>query len=247
MEEKKRQSDTLAQRDKARKDFLELKRMQLENSEIKEEKVAYSGEIKPITFMEKLSHFWYYYKIPVIAVAVAVVFVVFMCAQCMNREKSDVKIAIYDSNIVPDMYMGAIEDYFEQFCQDYNGDGKVVVTVMNCSYQAGGSSAQYQLTMQQKLQSIIVGDKETMLFITSQSGYDYLNSLTDINLLSQENIPLDEDFYKAVTLQEDIKMPQGLSLYYRNIEGTLIENDETAVESSENCKSFFMAMSGEKQ
>ncbi len=245
MEENKKQSDTLRQRDKARKDFLELKKMQQENKDKSEERVAYSGEIKPITFAQKLSHFWYYYKIPVIAVIVAVALVSFVCAQCANREKSDIKIAIYDSNIVPDMYLEAIEEYFEQYCEDYNGDGKVVVTIMNCSYQAGGSSAQYQVTMQQKLQSIIVGDKETMLFITSDSGFEHLNTLTDINLLNPDGVKLNEDFYEKVTLSEEIAMPKGLSLYCRNIEGTLIENDETAVKSSQNGLELLKALSGE--
>ncbi len=247
MEENKRKSDTLSQRDKARKDFLELKRMQQENSEKSEDRVAYSGEIKPKTFGEKLIHFWYYYKVPVIAVILVVALISFVCVQCANREKSDIKIAIYDSNIVPDMYLGAIEEYFEQYCEDYNGDGKVVVTVMNCSYQAGGSTAQYQVTMQQKLQSIIVGDKETMLFITSDSGYEHLNSLTDVNLLSPDGVTLSEDFYESVTLSEEIPMPKGLSVYSRNIKGTLIENDDTAVSNSQSSQKLLTALSGEKQ
>lgn len=245
MEDKGRKSDTLRQRDKARRDFLELKKMQQENSEKNEERVAYSGEIKPITFAQKLSHFWYYYKVPVIAVALVIILVVFTCVQCAGREKSDVKIAIYDNNIVPNMYIQAIEEYFENYCEDYNGDGKVVVTVINCTFQTGGSTAQYQVTMQQKLQSIIVGDKETMMFITSDTGYDYLNSLTDVNLLEPDGIALSEEFYEKVTLQQDIKMPQGLSLYCRNIKGTLIEKDETAIKSSENCKKLFAEIGGE--
>ncbi len=245
MEEKKKQSDTLAQRDKARKDFLELKKMQQENSEKKENRVAYSGEIKPKTLGEKLSHFWYYHKIPVIAAVLVAALIAFVCVQCAGKVKSDAKIVIYDNKIVPDMYLGEIEEYFEQYCEDYNGDGEVTVTVMNCSFETGGSTAQYQVTMQQKLQSIIVGDKETMLFITSDTGYDYLNSLTDINLLEPEGIPLSDEFYEKVTLHEEIKMPQGLSLYCRNIEGTLIEKDETAIKSSENSKKLFAEIGGE--
>ena len=58
MDEKKRKSDTLAQRDKARKDFLELKKMQQENAQENKEYIPYENEIKPRTFLQELTHFW---------------------------------------------------------------------------------------------------------------------------------------------------------------------------------------------
>lgn len=246
MDENKRKSDTLAQRDKARKDFLELKKMQQENAQENKEYIPYENEIKPRTFLQKLAHFWDYYKVLIISCAVIFISVGLIVASCAKREKSDMNVVIYDSNIVPDMYIAAIEDYFEKYCEDYNGDGKIKVTVINCTYQAGGSTAEYQLAVQQKLQSIIVSDRETMIFVTGANGYGHLQGLTDIDFLNNDGYLLNDEFYSEVTSNSEINMPKGLTVYSRNIKGTLIENDEKAQESFRNAQQFLEKMKNSK-
>ena len=210
--------------------------------------IAYSGEIKPKSFLQKLAHFWDYHKAAIISVAIIIVAVTVICVQCANKVESDLKIVMYDNRIVPDMYVPDIEDYFAQYAEDYNGDGKVAVTVINCTFGTGTSTADYQLSKQNKLQSIIATDTETVLFITGDIGYDYLQSITndsEVKLLEETGIALKEDFYKIATVQE-LPIADGLTLYLRNVNGTFIEDNEDTKASIINAQDFLKALKGEE-
>lgn len=231
-----KKSETLKQREKARKDFLELKAMQKENEGNEEkERVPYEGEIKPVTFLSKLSHFWYYYKIPLMFIVMAIAVVTFICIECMGKVKSDITIVLYDNRVTADFYIPAMEEYFEQYCEDINGDGKVKVTVINCTYGAGTSTAEYQQQKMQKLQSLIVTGNEYMLYLLSQNGYNYITTYISEDFFDS-NTPLSDDFTafvedKIITGDAPEEMPpvhKGFTLYKRRIEGTLMEKNEKA-------------------
>lgn len=232
-----KKSETLSQRDKARKDFLELKEMQRKaKEEGRPERKAYEGEIKPKTLGEKISHFLYYYWRTLLIGALCLLVFFIATASCFNKKKVDLKILIYDNRILADMYVPAIEDYFAQFAKDSNGDGEVLVQVINCTYQTGASTAQYQNTMMQRLQSVIVTDKECMLIVTGEMGYEYFSTyLSDV--LADEGTPLGQGYYECAS-QTDISIPKDVKIYLRNIEGTLLENNETAQKSVIKSKEF---------
>ncbi len=234
-------SETLVQRDKARKDFLELKAMQAKaTQEGQTEHTPYENEIKPKTLGEKISHFLYYHFKTLIIVALCVGVVVFATVSCLNKKKPDLKIVVYDNRILADMYVPEIQDYFAQFCKDYNNDGEVYVQVVNCTYQTGVSTAQYQNTMMQRLQSVIVTDAECVLIITGDLGKNYFdNYLTGV--LEQEGIPLKEDYYSCA-FDKDIKIPDNVKIYLRNIEGTLLEDNAKSKKSVEHSKEFLENM-----
>lgn len=238
-----KKSETLSQRDKARKDFLELKEMQRKAEQGNtEEHIAYSGEIKPKTFKEKAGHFLYYHWKSLVGTIAIIAVVAIATVSCINKKTPDIKIVIYDNRILADMYTPAIEDYFEKYCADYNGDGEVVVSVINCTYETGVSSAQYQQTMMQRLQGIIVTDTECMLVITSDAGYNYFSEYLSNTLLG-EGVPLPESYYEECTLSEDLPIPQGMSIYCRNIKDTLIEDNETAKQAVTNGADFMDKLS----
>lgn len=238
MEKNNKKSETLSQREKAQRDFLELKKMQRENLEKENKHIPYSEEKKPKTFKEKIENIWYHYKALIIVGAVIVLALGYITVTSVNKKEPDLRVVVYDNRVVPDMYLVDMENYFKTFCKDYNGDGEVVVTIMNCSFETGQSSAEYQQIMQQKLSSIVVTDKEAMLFVTSDTGYEYLQGIVDTPFLKEEGKELSQDFYGSINLFEGIKMPDDLKIYCREIEGTLIENDKTAKESVTRAEEF---------
>ena len=237
-----KKSETLAQREKARKDFLELKAMQAKaQEEGAREHKPYENEIKPKTLGEKISHFFYYHWRAVIIVALCLIVVTFATVSCINKKKSDLKIVIYDNRILADMYVPEIQDYFAQFCKDYNGDGEVNVQVINCTYQTGSSTAQYQNTMMQRLQSVIVTDSECMLIITGDLGKKYFdNHLSGV--IEDEGVPLKEGYYECA-FDKDIKIPDNVKIYLRNIKGTLLEDNEKSQNAIVRSREFIENMS----
>ena len=237
-----KKSETLSQRDKARKDFLELKEMQRKSAqEGATEHIPYSGEIKPKTFFEKVSHFFYYYWQAAVGIIIAIAIVAFAAVSCMNKRNPDIKIVIYDNRILADMYIPAIEDYFAKCCIDYNGDGEVVVSVINCTYETGISAAQYQQTMMQRLQGIIATDNECMLVVTSKAGYDYFQQYLDMPL--GEGLALPASYYEECILDSSLPIPKEMTLYCRDIKGTLIENKEASKQAVANGKDFMDRLS----
>lgn len=237
-----KKSETLRQRDKARKDFLELKEMQRKAAEGEvTEHVAYSREIKPKTFTEKVKHFLYYYWKGLVGAIVAIAVVAVATVSCLNKKNPDIKIVIYDNRILADMYISGIEDYFAKYGSDYNGDGEVVVSVINCTYETGVSTAQYQQTMMQRLQGIIVTDTECMLVITSEAGYEYFEKYLELPM--GEGLPLPQSYYDECATQDELPIPDGMTVYCRDITGTLIENDEKSKQAVANGKEFINRLS----
>ena len=240
MNEKKK-SETLAQRDKARKDFLELKAMQAKAELNKTDHKPYENEIKPKTLGEKISHFFYYHWRALLITVLCISVFAFATVSCLNKKKPDLKIVVYDNRILADMYVPEIQDYFAQFCKDYNNDGEVYVQVINCTYQTGVSTAQYQNTIMQRLQSVIVTDAECMLIITGDMGKKYFdNYLTAV--LEQEGTPLQEDYYSCA-FDKDIAIPDNVKIYLRNIKDTLLENNEKSQNAIVKSKEFIENMS----
>ena len=222
-----KENDTLRQRRKARESFLELKRMQNSN-EIEKEHKPYENEIKPQGFFGKLANFWEYYKAAVIGVLICAVVITVCCVQCASREEDDLRIVLFSNNMITDNQTLMLEDYFEAICEDYSGDGKVNVTIINCTFQTGSSTADYQNVKMQRLQSLIAVDTKATLFITTSETYAFVDGLTEDGFLS-EYTALKEDVYDYVKEDMGVPPPSDLVISLRKIEGTLFESKEEAI------------------
>lgn len=227
------ENDILKERRRAQQSFIELKKMQAEKSE---EHVPYQNEIKPKTFKERAINFWEYYKTAVISVLIAAAIISVLVVQCANKKEDDLRIVLFDNQIITISQINEIEDYFKNLCGDINGDGEVVVTVIDCTFQTGKSSAEYQQTKMQKLQTLIAADETAMLYITSEETYKFIDELSLDGDLLGEPVALNNEFYQKCSA--GLPLQEGLIISARKIEGTLIEKNETAIEYSKRAFSF---------
>ena len=229
-EKKKNVSDTISQQRKAREEFLELKRMQ--SGEI-DAPPPPSAEAKlPQTAEEKAKNFWYYYRWPVIAV-IAIAIVVAICVkQCVSKPDYDLRIVLYTSSPVSDDDCDRMAEYFKQFCEDVNDNGKVQVQVINCSYSETGNRS-VVLANNTKVQSIIASEYDVLLYITDETTRKYLNSVSDSGELLEKKytVALGDDFYEQCEGDGDdiFKIPENLSVSRRVIYGTTLEKNKKAV------------------
>lgn len=223
---KKKKNETLEQQRYAREEFLRLKKMQ--QGEIAPEPKPSEVALVPTTFKGKLQNFWYHRKWAVL-VALFLAAVLAVCVtQCVNRVEPDLEVAVYCYRFLPDNTDALIEAYFEPMISDRNGDGKVKVQVINCTFDESSGNTQYQMTVRQKLQALIVADQSAMLFLCDQKGYD---NLTELELLSDETVALGEDFYAACAPKSgtvSAKLPDGLRLSVRRFADTAFETKTTA-------------------
>ncbi len=224
-------SDTLAQRRKAQRDFIELKKMQagevLATEEIKEK--------IPLTFSEKLKNFWYHYKVHTVLSLFAALAIAICISQCATRPDYDAQILLYTRNYFTANQVEVLTDYMEQFFADTNGDGEIKIAISDCSYTTDSTFDSNQTsTYASKLNATIASGFETQLYILDQKTLKQLDEVADDYggfLIESAELPA-----AVAELQDDqgFKFPEGMIIGRRVLKGTVMENNQTAVTASNN-------------
>lgn len=228
----KKVSETIKQQRFAQKEFLELKKM--ESGEIKPEPKPSKIDSEPKTFKGKLSNIWYHFKWAIISVALAAVVISVCIAQCASRTDYDMKIVVYsESTYIPDELNNLMAEYIEKICPDINGNGKTDIQVINCSYSDKSTDAQNQILAKTKLQTSLAAEDSAFIYITDEKGLDYLNQIAE-GVFHGESVKLDGDFYDYCNKNDLMKLPDGLYISCREIEGA-------AIGKSKNAKKIFDA------
>lgn len=81
----------------------------------------------------KLSNFWYYSKFAIGFILIVVIIMAIGISQCATKTKYDLTIVLYFKNYADSTMSENIATIAEQYCEDYNGDGKTEVLVVNCA------------------------------------------------------------------------------------------------------------------
>lgn len=231
----KKTNEILEEQRKARQEFLELKRMQQGEMEAppKPSEVA----IVPKTLKEKWDNFWFQYKWHVVAIVTTVVILAVLITQCATRTKYDLRVVYFSYSSALDEQMGEIDDYLEKYAEDTNGDGETNIQVINVSFSYKSSDSQYRYTMLSKIQTLIAGDENAMLYITDSESYEYLKELSQSGtLLEGDPIKFSDDFYAETESELFGKLPEGLQISCRRISETTMENKRQAAKAYESAQ-----------
>ena len=224
-------SDTLSQRKKAQKDFIELKKMQAGEIEVGTE----AKEEIPLTFKEKLKNFWYHYKVHTILALFAGVAIAICVSQCATRPDYDAHVLLYTRNYFTANQIEVLTDYMKQYFTDTNGDGEVNIVISDCSYTTDSTFDSNQTsTYASKLNATMASGYETQLYILDQKTLKQLDEVAAAYggfLIESAELPA-----KVAELQDDqgYKFPEGMIIGRRVLKGTAMENNETAVTASDN-------------
>ncbi len=217
-------NDILKEQRKARQDFLDLKKMQhgVMSPGPKPSEIA----ITPQTFEEKRKNFWFHYKWHTIGIAFLVIAITVMMVQCISREKSDLQVVYFTYDVCLETQVEKVEKYLEKYVTDIDGDGKVNVKIVNCSFAQDGE-IQFRNDTLTKVQTQIIGNKQALLYIMDQQAYEYLNGVVEEGVFLEE-VKFSESFFKATETKEYGRLPKGLGIYLRRLKGTVFENDTEA-------------------
>ncbi len=220
MENKK--SDTLEQRKKAQKEFLELKKMQ--SGETAPPPKPSEEAIKPVTLRDKLSNFWFHYKVHTVLVLFLAVVIAICVSQCATRTEYDGKIILHTNKYYTSEQIGVLEEYFKPYFTDITGNGVVEIAVIDCSFNTEGTfDSSYVAGLSTRLQSSIAQDETAQLFIVDDVCHERLNSLSEnFSEFFIEYIPLPEGAYAAAEADE-FTLPEGCVIGRRIIKDTTIE------------------------
>lgn len=224
----KKYNEIIEEQKKARKAYLELKKMQ--SGELATGPKPSEVAIVPKTFWQKLKNFWYHDK-KVVIVSLLMVFVItVMTVQCATQEKADLKIVLFTYSPVMDEYSKKMGDYFEKYCDDINGDGKVVVKVINCSFDAKNDTRSYRKTKIIRLEQTITSEESAMLYITDSRSITHFDTYKSqgIPFFVGETVALSEEFYTISKMIDFPHFEHNLSITCRRLDDTLLEKDKDA-------------------
>ena len=231
----KKTNEILEEQRKARQEFLELKKMQ--HGEMKAPPKPSEVAIVPKTPKEKWDNFWFQYKWHVIAITAVTVILAILITQCATRTKYDLEVVYFTYTAALDEQTNKIADYLEQYAEDLNGDGEINVQVVNVSFSNKSGDSQYRYTMMTKLQALLAGDENAILYITDSESYKYLDEISkDGGLFEDGSYKFGEDFYNATESEQLGKLPEGLQISCRHITETTMENKKDAAKAYESAK-----------
>ena len=216
-------NEILEEQRRAREEFLELKKMQ--SGEMKAPPKPSEVAIVPKTPKEKWDNFWFQYKWHVTAIVAVTVILAVLITQCATRTKYDLEVVYFTYTSALDEQTDKIAEYIEKYASDINGDGAVNVQVINCSFTDNSGNVQYKNTMLTKLQSLIAGDQNALLYITDEKSYKYLSGISDgEGIFEGEPLKFGEDFYSFTKTDNFGNLPEGLGISCRRVSDTVLEN-----------------------
>lgn len=176
-------------RKKLAQDKLEL--MKLKNGIIEESETIKEEEktVRVLSTKEKISNFFYHYKLPVIFGGVMLAAFGFMIYDAVTREKPDMYVLSTCNNGL-EMRTEELEEFFERYCEDKNGDGEIVVQVISApvsdDYQTNESNQAKILTQLQM-------DK-TVIILTCDGNYDLEAKVDENGLYTEDNYVFSDTF-----------------------------------------------------
>lgn len=220
-------NDIIEEQRKAREEFLRLKKMQ--QGEIEPEAKPSEIVLKPKTFSEKISNFWYHFKVHTIFTVIFTLIIAIVITQCATRERYDFSVLYFAFTPAMDTQLDSVEEYFEKYAEDINGDGKVNVQVVNCSLTDDNRDVRRN-TILTKVQSVLIAEYSTVLYLIDDKAWKYFEDALDYQLFVEEPIKLGEEFYENA-VDSKMSLPMDLMLGLRVIENTGFEGNEKAEEA----------------
>lgn len=126
--------------------------------------------------LARISSFVYRNKIFVVLGVLFAVISIVLIVQLITREKDDLRVLLvaFDPNSKMYLYTDRLEEALEMYCPDFDGNGKVCVTVTYIDRTSREDSSQYDDTQAQKLNlEFEVG--EVQLVITDEQILEWVN------------------------------------------------------------------------
>ncbi len=220
-----KKSDTLEQRKRAQKEFLELKKMQ--SGEAAPPPKPSEEAVQPATLGAKISNFWFHYKVHTLLVLFFAAIIAFCTHQCSTRPNYDGKLILHTNTYYTSEQIGVLEEYFKPYFTDITGNGEVEVSVIDCSFNTEGTfDSSYVASLSTKLQASIADDEAVQLFIVDEKCHERLNNLSEnFSEFFVEYIPLPAGAYAAAEA-DGFTLPEGCIIGRRVIKGTSIEKNK---------------------
>lgn len=131
------------------------------------------GQMKQLSFKEKWSNFWYYYKVHVFAALAAIFLISFTVVECVNKIDYDLEISYYSSSPISDEATNKLTEVLKEKVDDINSNNQTDVFIASCYADPESLDEQTQATLIKLSAEIAAG--ETMLYLVDDVYYERLS------------------------------------------------------------------------
>lgn len=212
---------------------------------IEEEQPLEDSEDEPpvkMSFWKKIENFWYHYKWVTIITAVVVLFGGYMIYDLVTKVEPDLTIVATPDNGIS--YRGEeLENFFEGFCDDVNGDGKVYVSVVFAPLDPDSTGDNYAQANQSKLFStlssarcVLVLSDDSSDFSLENVAFEELSDTIDSQYVSGTRLSLDSPLVKEAI--NWAQMPQDMYISMRTPVKTLNDSQEDMQKACDIAQDF---------
>ena len=169
---------------------------------------------KEYTKQEKAANWWYYHKLYVGIAVIAVVLVVWMVHDVVTRVRPDYRVGYVGSSNLPTDTVTALENTLAAYCDDRNGDGKVVVELVQYNLdfdsESENTDAYTQMADVTRLSADLSSEDGPYIFIMQDTDYaqQFAETTGDLQYLDgtmpdTENVDENDNVIRPAILWND--------------------------------------------
>ncbi len=187
MANKRKPLNSVEEQRARQQELIELKRQREVFNENPDE---YKPETEEPQFVQstasRISNFWYYSKFVIGFIVIVVLIMGISIYSCVSKTEYDLTIVMYFKTYANSTMSENLATIAEQYCEDYNHDGKVEVLVVNCSIPddqrlTDTDGATRLLGQFQNEEAIVyIVDKAAYDDLADSFGYDFLDNSLDL-------------------------------------------------------------------
>lgn len=153
-------------------------------------KVPKEAEGLNLSAGEKVNNFWYYNKWKMLFCCLLAVIIGISVYSCYTKPKYDCTVVVALSGEISETSILKLSEVLTDYCEDYNGDGKVQLNVYNCSFTdssdaVGGTATSHYTnfvaSFLEEENMIYIIDKEKIDYVDDDSFMDSTLSLPDLD------------------------------------------------------------------
>lgn len=141
------------------------------------EDTIHKNEIKPETPQQKRQNWWFYHKGHVVICVIAAAVLFSLIYTFVSRVDPDYTVAVMTSYSMPSVGVEELERCITSYADDRNGDGKVVVRVMDYTISSTAPTSSEAMQQQQAELTRFIGDcaaNDSMIFLHDESAFTSL-------------------------------------------------------------------------
>ncbi len=186
-----------------------------------------------MTFREKTSYYWYYYKCHFLVIVCLIVAIVTTLISCLNKETADLRIMLVSDVTVDQEYRQNFIDKYSQYITDVDGDGKKVIEIISVqfsNYTTGTMNPQLEQASEDQLKANLM-TAQNQLIIFKDNVTEYLESFGTFSDISDYGS--DTGYIKLDENDRDI-LGVTVGEYYAGVRVTPTNADEEDLKRYEN-------------